>query len=408
MDEPKRIVLPDALVSGLAAASPAGPIYMTSTARNPGSGLVQTTLSAVDLLGKVLWQRIFDGKTGVPRAADGQGVWLAYHGPDGAALEQTGPDGSAVHTIAITHRPDENLGEVVILPDGFCTAWTSGPPYRGARVDRRDADGSCVWSAAIAPDRIAHDCVLEASAETGWRSRPKSPWVPGTFRLHHWEPVLVSGDRIMASYREGKSGLGISYFLDAATGEIISATKPAPIGHKAIAGRGEFLIGVQGYDEFATVRYNRLGAGATRWATHSAMLIDRAGKLLGVEYDNRVAARPRLRVMGWDGSLSDGPAVAGYNTTHPALDRNGNAVFWRDGRLLAIDAELAAHELYRTTDEPSVPSRILLLESGIVAFALDGDLIICRTELGELEDSVWPCADCNLNGNPVVFAAAAS
>jgi hypothetical protein len=403
MDEPQRIVMPGALVAGIAAESPAGPIYMTSTARNPGSHLVQTTLSAVDLLGKVLWRRIFDGHTGVPRAVAGGGVWLAYHGPHGASLEQTGPDGSAVRTIPVAHRPDEKLGEVVILPGGFCTAWTSGPPYRGARVDRRDAEGNCVWSAAIAPQQVAHDCVMEASAETGWRSQPKSPWIPRTFRLHHWQPILVSGDRIMASYREGKSGLGISYFLDAACGEIISSTKPAPIGYKAIAGGGEFLIGVQGYGEFATVRHTRLGAGAMRWETHGAMLIDRAGKLLAVECDNRVAARPRIHVMGGDGSLSGGPEMAGYGMAHPALDCRGNAVLWRDGRLLAVDAELAVRELHSAKDEAAVASRVLLLEGGIVALALDGALVIFRTGLAELENSIWPCADGNLNGNPVVL-----
>jgi hypothetical protein len=405
MDEPQRIVLPDALVAGLAAESPAGPIYMTSTSRNPGSGRVQTTLSAVDLLGKVLWRRTFDGQTGVPRAVDGEGVWLAHHGPGGGVLEQTGPDGSAVRTIAATHRPEEKLAEVAILPGGFCTAWTSGPPYQGARVDRRDTDGNCVWSAVIPPEQIAHDCVMEASAETGWRSQPRRPWIPATFGLHHWEPILISGDRIMASYREGKSGLSISYFLDTATGKVINSTRPAPAGHKAIAGRGEFLIGVQGYDEFATVRYTRLGDGATRWETNGAMLIDRAGKLRGVEYDNRAGARPRMRVMGWDGSLSGGPVVAGHDTTHPALDGQGNAVFWRDGRLLAVDAELAVRELHSAKDDVSVASRVLLLEGGIVAFALDGELVIFRTGLGELEDSIWPCADGNLNGNPVVLAS---
>jgi hypothetical protein len=48
-------------------------------------------------------------------------------------------------------------------------------------------------------------------------------------------------------------------------------------------------------------------------------------------------------------------------------------------------------------------NRTLLLENGIVTFALNGDLYICHTEVGPLEDSVWPCGDGNLNGNPVVF-----
>lgn len=396
--------MPDSIVTGLAAESAAGPIYMTSAAKNTGSGQVETTLSAVSLAGTELWRRLFDGPTGVPRATGGS-VWLAHHGPGGEALEETRQDGSPGRAIALTCDPGEELGEVVILPDGFCTAWTSGPPYQGARVDRRGADGACIWSATMPPEPIAHDCVMAASEETGWRSQPKSPWIPGIFRLHAWEPLLVSGDRILATYREGKSGLGISYFLDIATGEIIGSTRPAPIGHKAIPGPGEFLIGVQGYDEFATVRYTRDGGEAARWPTHGAMLMDHAGKLLGIESDNRAGGQPRLRVMEPDGSLSDGPVLPGYSTGQPALDRDGTAVFWRNGQLLAVDAGLARHELFSERSESSpYASRTLLLEDGIVAFALNGDLLMIRTALGPLEDSAWPCGDGNLNGNPVAFA----
>jgi hypothetical protein len=405
MDEPHRILQPDSMVTGFVAGSAAGPIYVTSVARDPGSGLTQTTLSAVDLSGKVLWRRFFDGMTPMPRATNGGSVWLGHHGPNGAALEEIGRDGSAIRTIAIAHDPDEQLGAVVILPDGFCTAWTSGPPYRGARVDRRDADGDCIWSTAIQPDQIAHHCIMEASAETGWVSRPKKPWIPGTFQFPLWEPLLVSGDRIMASCQDVKSGLGVSYFLDTGKGRVINSTKPAHVGRKAILDRGEFLVGIQGYDEFATVQYNREGGETTRWPTHGAMLTDRTGKLLGIELDNRTAAQPRLRILERDGTLTDGPALTGYHTTHPALDRNGTAVFWRSGRLLTVDAELALHELFMAKDDRSLASsRLLLLEDGIVAFILGEELFIYHTTLGPLDDSVWPCGDCNLNGNPVAFA----
>jgi hypothetical protein len=133
------------------------------------------------------------------------------------------------------------------------------------------------------------------------------------------------------------------------------------------------------------------------------MLIDRLGTLLGVELDNRSAAQPSLRVMERDGSLSRGTALPGYHTTHPALDRDGTAVFCRDGSLLTVDAELTPHELDRMkADRIMAMSRILLLEDGIVAFTVNDELFIFRTSLGPLEDSVWPCGDGNLNGNPVI------
>lgn len=335
---------------------------------------------------------------------------MAHHGPDGAALEEIGRDGSSIRTIAVAHRPDEELGAVLIVPDGFCTAWTSGPPYRGARVDWRDADGACVWSTDIPPDQIAHDCVMQASAETGWLSRPKKPWIPGDFRLHRWEPLLISGNRILASYWEIKSGLAISYFLDTANGQIVNSTKPAPIGHKAIASKGEFLVGIQGYDEFSTARYDRAGEQTTCWPSHGAMLTDQAGKLLDIELDSRAVAQSRLRVMEPDGGLSDGPELAGYQTAYPALDQKGTAVFWRDGWLQTVDAEFAdekftLRKLFAAKDESSFDrGRTLLLEDGIVAFNLSEEVFILRTTLGPLEDSAWPCGDCNIHGNPVVYA----
>jgi hypothetical protein len=405
MDEPYRIALPNSVLTGFVAGSAAGPIYVTSAAGDSSSGLVQTTLSAIDLSGRVLWRRFFDGVTPIPRAIDGGCVWMAHHGPGGAALEEIGRDGSLIRTITVEYRPDEELGAVLILPDGFCTAWTSGPPYRGARVDRRDADGACIWSSAIPPDQIAHDCIMAASAETGWLSRPRKPWTPGAFRMPGREPLLISGDRVLASYWDAKSGLATSYFLDTANGQVINSTKPAPLGQKAILGKGEFLIGSQGYDEFATARYNRAGNQVVRWPTHGAMLIDHTGKLLVIELDNRTAAQPRLRVMERDGGLSDGPGLTGHHTAHPALDHNGTSVFWRGGRLLTVDAEFAMRELFTAKEDRGFfSSRVLLLEDGIVALNLADEVFIIRTGLGPLEDSVWPCGDGNLNGNPVVFA----
>jgi hypothetical protein len=97
--------------------------------------------------------------------------------------------------------------------------------------------------------------------------------------------------------------------------------------------------------------------------------------------------------------------ITGYVTTHPALDHNGTMVFWRDGKLLTIDAAFSPRELFSENRKaPISVSRVLLLEDGIVAFALDGDLYICRTALGPLGNSAWPCGEGSLTGNPVAVA----
>ncbi|WP_052720088.1 hypothetical protein [Actinoplanes rectilineatus] len=94
--------------------------------------------------------------------------------------------------------------------------------------------------------------------------------------------------------------------------------------------------------------------------------------------------------------------MSGYHTTHPALDADGTAVFWRDGRLLAVDADLQARTLYAQNDDRSVMSRILLLDQGRVVFTLHDELFLFHgTGLGPLDDGPWPCGDGNLHGNPV-------
>jgi hypothetical protein len=77
-------------------------------------------------------------------------------------------------------------------------------------------------------------------------------------------------------------------------------------------------------------------------------------------------------------------------------------VSWRDGALLAIDADLHQRELFTHDDDRAVMSRILLLGQGTIAFALDNELLIFHsTGLAPLAHGPWPCADGNIQGNPV-------
>jgi hypothetical protein len=184
---------------------------------------------------------------------------------------------------------------------------------------------------------------------------------------------------------------------------IISSTEPGPYDHKAIAGPGRFLVGAQGYGAFSSTLYDRHGRPVQTWPSHGMMLIDQQGTIRGPESENTSSGRSRFRVLSPDGSMRDGPRLTGYHTTYPALDAEGTAVFWRDGALLTVDADLHQHELFTMTDDRAVMSRILLLEHGTVAFALDNELLIFRdTGLTRLADGPWPCAGGNIRGNPAV------
>ena len=117
-----------------------------------------------------------------------------------------------------------------------------------------------------------------------------------------------------------------------------------------------------------------------------------------------------FRILHQDGSLRDGPPLNEYYTTYPALDADGTTVFWRDDKLQAVDADLRTRVLLahpgRQDGRLIVTSRVLLLDDGVVAFALDDELLIVRdTGLAALDTGPWPCADGNIHGNPVVAQA---
>ncbi|HZO67965.1 MAG TPA: hypothetical protein VFB74_23455 [Kribbellaceae bacterium] len=226
-----------------------------------------------------------------------------------------------------------------------------------------------------------------------------------TIEVDHWQPLLVSGDRVLVGVTDGSSGIGICTILDTVTGQIIATTEPAPYGYKAIAGPGQFLVGRQGYSAFSSTLYDRDGRAMQNWPSHGMMLVDRHGTIRGPESENRLPSRSLFRVLNADGSLRDGPPLSGYYTTYPALDADGSAVFWRDGRLLAIDSGLQMRELFTREDQRAVMSRVLLLDHDQIVLALDDELLAFRnTGLAALDTGPWPCADGNIQGNPAALS----
>jgi hypothetical protein len=218
----------------------------------------------------------------------------------------------------------------------------------------------------------------------------------------NWEPLLVSADRILAGVRCGSSGIGVCTILDVATGEVVATMPPAPSHHKAIAGPGSFLIGWHGDGHFSTARCDRTGRPTQTWPSYGMLLVDRHGTVRGAESKNVLPSRSHFRVYEPDGSLRGGPLLSGYYTTYPALDAEGTAVFWRDGRLLTVDADLRTRTLIARADDRAVMSRILLLDRGRVMFALDDEVLtVGGTGLADLDTGPWPCGDGNLRGNPV-------
>ncbi|MFD0141461.1 hypothetical protein ACFVGW_03515 [Streptomyces sp. NPDC127129] len=394
----------------MAVADPSGPLTVTGYGVNP----LETVITKVDLSGEVAWQRTYPG-TGQPQSRmtmDGT-LWVAYPDLGGRLLEGVLPDGSTGPTTRPECGADEEIGTFVLLDDGFVISWvsasrlvrkersrpTSVPEPRVARYTR---DGECLWSTPIALGAVSFPGVVEMGVRTGWEIRPRRPWVPEEVGVDHWEPLLVSADRIAASFTDTRGGIGRTFFLDLESGETISATSPAPTGRKAIAGPGQFLIGSQGYGAFTTGRFGRDGAESARWASHGAMLVDKNGSISGPKLENNLPSRSRFRRLASDNTLVDGPALTGYYTSYPAMDCEGIMVFWRDGKLLAVDADLAGRELFAMDDSRALIGRALLLSGGSVVVSLDNEVLVFRTPLGPLAEGPWPCGGGNLRGNPLL------
>lgn len=400
---PDRTVMPGQ-VCGLATHDSTGPIFVTGYA---GRNFDATVLTAVDAVGGVIWQRNFQGRPRPPRVTPAGTVWLTHRGPTGQIFTEVGPAGQVLRSVVPDQQAHEHLGAFVLLPDGFCAIWIPAgprrqlPPGEVPRVARHTATGATTWSTPLALTKLSFPGVVEAGVDTGWELRPMKPWRPRTISAGYAEPLLVSASRVLVDVSDRSSGIGVCTILDAATGGIVTTTRPGPYRHKAITGPGSFLIGQQGYGAFTTTHCGPDGQAQQTWPSHGMMLVDHHGAISGAESENIIPSRSRFRVLNPDGSLTDGPPLSGYYTTHPALDAEGTAVLWRDGKLLAIDADLQARTLFAQDDDRAVMSRILLLEHGRLVFSLHDELLLFRgTGLAPLDNGPWPCGDGNLHGNP--------
>jgi outer membrane protein assembly factor BamB len=379
----------------LAAAAAAGPVYVVCGAKS------QRLLHAVDLDGRLCWSRSLGTAGWQMRVAPDGGVWLA----DGGALVETTPAGTPGRRVEFSCAPDEQIGAYVVLPDGFLVAWTSRP-YRNARLQRTDRSGTNRWSTELSDARLSYDGIVEMSAVNGRQEEPKPPWRPRHLDPERWAGLLVSADRVLATYTDHSSGIGMGFCLDLATGNLVWVTPPHPTGERAIAGQGRFLVGSQGYGAFSTWLYDRDGVVAAEWPSQGGLLVSSRGRIRVVELSNADSSASRIRRLHRDGSMTDGPYLPGYYTTGPVLSGDGRAAFWRDGTLQIVDPDLHVRTLCEGEGEGV--DRMLLLEGGRLFFVLsrdlakgDSTLVIAHTDLAPLDTGAWPCGEGGLHGNPV-------
>jgi len=365
-------------------------------------------LACLDLAGVRVWER--EWASGVflrliLRVAEDGRPWVGV----GGVLIEIDHDGRDRRTFEVARDDRERLGSFLLAPDGFyvCLNHAGPPGSSGPKITKLEPSGSAVWSTMLPVGTIDYRGVVEAGVRTGWETRPKRAWKPETWepvRYGGAEPLLLSGDRLLASFFEfPRSGIGCSYGLDAGSGDLLWATEPAPTHTLAIAGPGRFYQGLQGYGAFETRLLGPDGAVLQRWESHGYLVIDEGGRVRSVEMENVVPSRMRFVTLRDDGGVDRGPLLDGYYTTYPAISREGVVVFWRDGELILIGDLMTKDVIYTdpAAAEQDVMSRMLLTPAGSLVFAIGHEVWIVDAGLGSLAETPWPCGGGSLRGNPV-------
>ncbi len=271
----------DGWAMNLAASDADGPILVTA---RDGT---DTVLIGVDLSGQVLWRRRFASGVHLSRIGEDGTVWVPDR--DGTEVTLTAVDqaGKVLRSVTPESVPGDRIGSFVVLSDGFCVAWL--PSYLASkdvtvgagRVAVHSTDGAHLRSTWADLGALSYEGVVEWRADNNWEPRPKEPWVPRDIETAYWDPILVSRDRIAATFVEDRSGIGVTFFIATDTGDILSRTAPGPTGYNAVIGPGEFLLGHQGYGAFTTAHHNDRGKVVREWTTHAMLLIDRHGDIRG-------------------------------------------------------------------------------------------------------------------------------
>jgi len=402
MIELQRVTLPAIATS--VCATPEGNIFIEMRANWDRDSQMQ--LACFDFMGQQKWQRAFT--TLYPHAVKvaNESIWLNT----GKQIYRLDIDGAVTQVIPVALTESEYIGDFLVTPQGFYIC------SRGRRVDTKSPrllriadNGQVQWATSLLKPTVSFNGVVETGVHTNWQLQPKKPWRPTSWQPDLWQPLLATDNRLLASYVDYSSGIGISYCLDAATGEHLWATPPRPSGNKSLAPNQTFLIGSQGYGVFDTWLYNANGEILQHWQSHGYIVISQQAEMRVVEMQNILPSKMSFAIFELSGEIRKGPHLPRYRTAYPSIDKSGNVTFWREGELLTVDTQMNLKSLYSSpSDKPHLTmfSRTLLLESDKLAFTVSQhggshELWIFNTPLDVLATSMWPCGGGNLGNNAV-------
>ncbi|RYG60991.1 hypothetical protein EON80_24275 [bacterium] len=217
--------------------------------------------------------------------------------------------------------------------------------------------------------------------------------------------MLLSGQCLISSYVDISSGLGASYCLDAATGQLRWHTPALPFNHRAIAGYEKFLLTAYGYGASLTQLRDGHGQILREWERTGLACVRPSGEIVIAE---EFSPTPSVWELYSDGSVRQGAGVSGTYSTPPVLTQDGSFIFWRAGSLCEIDSQLQLHVLHSAPQlsDWAGGSTMLLCPDGTFVFGIYDTQGRCDelwfvASAYALEDkSSWPCADGNMAANP--------
>ncbi|MDX2015005.1 MAG: hypothetical protein SFW67_32725 [Myxococcaceae bacterium] len=241
------------------------------------------------------------------------------------------------------------------------------PPFW--RISRVDAHGSLLWEGTVPFPPTVSGYVSEARAREGWAVRPKAPWKATSWRMTA-SGLCISGDRLLAVFTEVSSGVGVGFGFDASSGQLVFQTEPAPFGETAPGPEaGSFLAGIQGYGAFETRLLDRDGRARERWPSHGLRVPGPTLRL--IELENVLPSRCRVATLQPAGTVLHGPMLEGYYTSPVLGTQAHGAVFWRNGRLLALPPDGAWLDSLAAVPDFTFVSHLAGRAPGIMALAAD-------------------------------------
>ena len=248
-------------------------------------------------------------------------------------------DLSKNHDLALL--ADEEIGVMLTTDNSLFLSISRGlnnsdkhsPKYDlASRLVKLSSAGEFMWSTRLQVDRIACDGTAYASAATNWKPETCPPWFPTTWKPFGHDLLVVSGDRIMATFAETRSGVGIRYVLETDSGKLKWKSDPSAGGHSVSIGAGGFLIGDQGYGHFKTTLFRGDKVNLS-WPSHGQSFCS-GDKFLSIQMANVPSQPQRLVEMKPDGTIAElSQPLGGYYTSRLQRAADGAIYFWRANKI---------------------------------------------------------------------------